>query len=287
MTPSSVPDAPTAVSAEPGNAQATLSFEAPFDEGSTITGYGVVATDVTHPGNGGQTATGTSSPITVTGLTNGDSYTFTVSATNGNGKGAASAPSASVTPTILVPLAVVAPSSLTVGAKKAVSQVVKAKGTPTGTITAKMLPSWLTLAPAGEGTGKKVLLVGTAPAAGGAFTVTLVASNGIEAQAEQSITINVLAFTSPNVANFTAQQPGSFTVTTSDTPANPTLSATGLPKGLSFTDNGDGTGTITGTPDPQDGEGLHGHARRFCERCGRPRPDPDSVGRHLIPRISP
>ncbi len=36
---------------------------------------------------GGQTTTGTSSPIEVGGLTNGDSYTFTVSATNGNGAG--------------------------------------------------------------------------------------------------------------------------------------------------------------------------------------------------------
>ena len=39
------------------------------------------------------------SPITVGGLTNGDSYTFTVTATNANGTGAASAPSNAVTPT--------------------------------------------------------------------------------------------------------------------------------------------------------------------------------------------
>jgi hypothetical protein len=41
----------------------------------------VTATDHTNAANGGQTATGTGSSITVTGLTNGDSYTFTVTAT--------------------------------------------------------------------------------------------------------------------------------------------------------------------------------------------------------------
>jgi hypothetical protein len=44
------------------------------------------------------TGTGASSPITVTGLSNGTSYTFTVRATNAIGTGPASAASNSVTP---------------------------------------------------------------------------------------------------------------------------------------------------------------------------------------------
>ena len=73
------PGAPTGVSAAAGDAQATVSFTAPTFEGvpPNITGY--LATS--NPG--GFTATGSASPLTVTGLTNGTSYTFSVQATNG------------------------------------------------------------------------------------------------------------------------------------------------------------------------------------------------------------
>jgi hypothetical protein len=47
---------------------------------------------------GSITATGTSSPITVTGLTNGTAYTFTVKATNPTGSSSSTAASNSVTP---------------------------------------------------------------------------------------------------------------------------------------------------------------------------------------------
>lgn len=88
------PDAPTGVTATAGNASATVSFTAPANNGgSPITGYTVTSS----PGN--LSATGTSSPVTVTGLTNGLSYSFTVKAHNAAGSSIASFTSSSVTPT--------------------------------------------------------------------------------------------------------------------------------------------------------------------------------------------
>jgi hypothetical protein len=88
---STAPDAPTAISAIGGNAQARVSFTAPANNGgAAITGYTATASP------GGLTATGASSPLTITGLTNGTSYTFTVTATNSAGTGAASSASSAV-----------------------------------------------------------------------------------------------------------------------------------------------------------------------------------------------
>ena len=86
------PGAPTSVSVSGGDAQATVSFTAPSFTGipAGITGFKVTSSE-------GETATGTSSPLTVTGLTNGTSYTFTVQATNGRLFGAAGT-SSSVSP---------------------------------------------------------------------------------------------------------------------------------------------------------------------------------------------
>jgi hypothetical protein len=93
------PDAPVIGTATAGNGQATVAFTPPAsDGGSPVTSYTVTATDTTNRAHGGQTATGTGSPVTVTGLTNGDRYTFTVKATNAVGTGPASAPSKAVTP---------------------------------------------------------------------------------------------------------------------------------------------------------------------------------------------
>lgn len=73
-----LPGAPTSVSATAGNATATVTFVAPAFVGiPPLTGYLATSTP------GSLTASGASSPLTVTGLSNGTAYTFDVQATNG------------------------------------------------------------------------------------------------------------------------------------------------------------------------------------------------------------
>jgi hypothetical protein len=92
-TPRTLPDAPTGVAGTGGEHSATVTFTPPaFDGGAPITSYVVRASP------GSRTATGTTSPITVTGLQNDADYTFTVSAVNDAGEGPVSAPSDPVTP---------------------------------------------------------------------------------------------------------------------------------------------------------------------------------------------
>jgi len=90
---SSIPGPPTGVTAIAGFTTASVSFTAPaVDGGSTITSYSVIS----NPG--GLTGTGTASPLTVTGLSNGTAYTFNVRASNALGTGPESTTSNSVTP---------------------------------------------------------------------------------------------------------------------------------------------------------------------------------------------
>lgn len=91
-----IPDAPTIGTATAGAASASVAFTA-STKGGPITSYTVLSSP------GSVTATGTSSPINVTGLTEGTAYTFTVRANNATGSSEYSAASNSVTPTAYIP----------------------------------------------------------------------------------------------------------------------------------------------------------------------------------------
>ena len=87
------PGAPTITSAVPGNTQVVISFTPPASSGtSAISGYQVICSP-------GGVATGSGSPLPVSGLTNGVIYTCFVTATNATGFGTAS-PSVNVTPAV-------------------------------------------------------------------------------------------------------------------------------------------------------------------------------------------
>ena len=87
-----LPSAPTIGTATAGDAEVSVAFTAP------TTGYPTTFSFTATSSPGGVTATGSASPVVVTGLSNGTSYTFTVTATNNTGTGPASAASNSAIP---------------------------------------------------------------------------------------------------------------------------------------------------------------------------------------------
>jgi hypothetical protein len=198
---------------------------------------------VTWVDNGNGTGTLSGTPEAGTG----GSYAFTFTADNGV------SPAASQPFTLTVsgaPSFTSAPTTtFTVGSPG--SFTVSAVGTPTPTVAvAGTLPAGVTFVANADGTGT---LSGT-PAAGtgGVHSITFTAANGILPNGTQAFTLTVNqapAITSGTTATFVIGTPGTFTVTTSGFPA-PSIALGGvtLPAGLTFADNGNGTGTLTGTP---------------------------------------
>ncbi len=136
------------------------------------------------------------------------------------------------------------PPDATVG--QAYSYQFQAGGFPGATysFTLGSLPSGLTMGPSG-------LVSGTpATGPGGVYALTVQATNlaGTVTESVQLTVNEAPAFTSLSTATFVVGTAGTFTVQTTGFP-KPKVSESGaLPHGLTFTDNGDGTATISGTP---------------------------------------
>jgi hypothetical protein len=120
--PVTAPAAPVIGAATAGNASATVTWTAPADGGSPITGYTVERTN-------GATVVLTNVPVstsfTATGLVNGTAYSFRVRAANAVGSGAFSAASNTVTP-----VAPTAPGVPTIGTATADNASAVVRWTP-------------------------------------------------------------------------------------------------------------------------------------------------------------
>ena len=92
--PATAPSAPANVTAAGGNASATVSWTAPNENNSPVTGYTITSA----PGGVSKSVPADTTSTTIDGLTNGTTYTFTVTATNVVGVSPASNASNEVTP---------------------------------------------------------------------------------------------------------------------------------------------------------------------------------------------
>jgi hypothetical protein len=121
-------------------------------------------------------------------------------------------------------------------------------GFPTPSITESgALPAGVTFVDNGNGTGT---LSGT-PTASGTFTIAFTAQNGVSPNATQNFTLTVNqapAITSVNATTFQVGVAGTFTVTTTGFPTPSITESGALPAGVTFHDNGNGTGALSGTP---------------------------------------
>jgi hypothetical protein len=129
---------------------------------------------------------------------------------------------------------------------------VNTTGSPTPSISKSgSLPSGVTFTDNGNGTAT---LSGT-PTASGTFTLTISATNS-QGTANQPFTLTVQpqviqvapTITSGNSATFKKGYLQSFNVNTTGTPTPSITEAGTLPPGVTFADNGNGTGTLSGTP---------------------------------------
>ena len=204
---------------------------------------GGLPSGVTFTDNGNGTATLSGTPAAGTG----GSYPITITADNGvspNG-------SQSFTLTVDQAPAITSTASTTFSDGVSSSFRVTTTGDPTPALNETgSLPSGVTFTDNGNGTAS---LSGT-PSTSGSFPITITATNGVGTAANQSFTLTVTsveqapAITSAGSTTFNQGSAGSFTVTTTGTPT-PNLSESGsLPSGVTFTDNGNGTATLSGSP---------------------------------------
>lgn len=173
-----VPAAPASVVATPGNGQVSLAFTAPSHWGGEAAGsYQAACTP------GSDTATGTASPLTITGLENGVAVTCSVSAVNGAGTGPATA-AAPVTPGVAPTFDAFAPPHATWNV--AYSYTVTATGSPAPVLSVASgdLPPGLAFDAATK------TISGT-PTTAGSATVRLTATNAFGSVTSGDLTIVV------------------------------------------------------------------------------------------------
>ena len=242
VIPYALPAAPATPTVTAGTQAATPTWVAPANNGAAITGY-VVTPYIGATGQTPQTFNSTAVSQTLTGLTAGTAYSFTVAAINIAGTGPPSPRSAVVTANAAPTLTFAAPPAGEVGVAYSQQLTVNNGTAPfTWSISSGSLPAGLTL------TASTGLLSGT-PTASGSFPVTVQVVDASGVIATRAVT---LAIAAAPVVTFTpaagevtvpySQQP---TLTGGTSPITWSITAGSLPAGLTLNT---ATGQIAGTP---------------------------------------
>lgn len=253
-----IPGVPTIGTAtSTGQTTATVAFTAPASNGgAAITGYTVAVYNYPSGTSTGITATGSTSPISVTGLTAGTSYTFKVKATNSVGDSAYSSASNQITTTA----ASTVPGAPTIGTATATGQSsASVSFTPPVSNGGATITSYtVTSSPDGiTATGATSPITVTGLSSGRAYTFTVYATNSV-GNSTPSAASNSTVTSTPAVpqkpTGVSATPTGTTTATVSFTaPSNSGSSpitqyiATSSPDGITGTLNQAGSGTITVT----------------------------------------
>ena len=203
---------------------------------------------VTFADNGDGTATLSGTPAPGTG------GVYDLSITASNGTGAPSVQAFTLTVDEATSFTNTDSTTFTVGSAGSFSFTTMGYPTPVLTLNAGTLPSGVSFVDNGDGTAT---LAGT-PAAGtgGVYDLSITAGNGTGAPSVQAFTLTVdeaPSFSSTSEVTFTASTLGSFVVTTIGYPILALTETGTLPSGVTFVDDGDGTGTFSGTPAPGSG----------------------------------
>lgn len=250
-TSATVPDAPIIGTAtKTGTTTATVAFGVPSSDG----GYPITQYTVTSlPGS--VTATGTSSPINVTGLASGTAYTFTVTATNQVGTSSPSQASNSINTDFVNPNA---PTEPTIGTATATGSTSASLtftapssdgGYPITSYTVISTPGGITA----SGASSPISITGLTPGTEYTFTVAGVNSQGTGLQSESSNAITTDAAAPSAPLNVVATKTGSTTATV--TFSEPTLNNGAAVTGYTVTSSPGGV-TASGAGSPINITGL-------------------------------
>jgi hypothetical protein len=245
------PTAPTNVLVVGGRGTLSVSWSPPASNGGTpITGYIVTATTGVAGEARSVSVFGTVTTATIDQLAAGKTYSVTVSAVNAVGIGPASAPSTPVT----LPAAPGAPRNLSVTPGDTSIQVswlapVYDGGRPVMGYTVTVsdgVHSPITVQASGTSTTVSSLMSGTT------YTVSVVATNAVGSSAPIIGTVSLRHL--PPTLQVPVDQTVDHgdrvifivTATTLETGTHLVLTATGLPNGVTFVDQGNGVGTVSG-----------------------------------------